>query len=112
MSPKARIADPARATPFVWAPAGSAPPSPPEPVRMVPTPRPTMAPPDAAPDSGDVMARRAAVERDAFVKGYAQGEKAGLEAGIKRTDAVLRRLGETIDELAGLRRHILHHSEQ
>lgn len=84
-------------------------------VRLVPTPRAstsTPAPATEAPsDGGDALARRAAIERDAFVKGYAQGEKAGLEAGVKRTDAVLRRLGETIDELAGLRRHILHHSE-
>jgi flagellar assembly protein FliH len=67
---------------------------------------------DAAVEGSEALARRAAIERDAFVKGYAQGEKAGLEAGAKRTDAVLRRLGETIDELAGLRRQILHHSEQ
>jgi flagellar assembly protein FliH len=67
---------------------------------------------EAPGDPADQTARRAAVERDAFVKGYAQGEKAGMEAGAKRTDAVLRRLGETIDELAGLRRQILHHSEQ
>jgi flagellar assembly protein FliH len=114
MSPKARLADPARATPFVWAPAGSPPPAPPDVVHLTPTPRPSMAQPQAesAPDAGDATARRAAIERDAFVKGYAQGEKAGLEAGFKRTDAVLRRLGETIDELAGLRRQIIHHSEQ
>jgi flagellar assembly protein FliH len=116
MSPKARIADPSRATPFVWAPAGSAPPTGPEIVRLTPAPH-AAAPPqpaavDAAVDGSEALARRAAIERDAFVKGYAQGEKAGLEAGVKRTDAVLRRLGETIDELAGLRRQILHHSEQ
>ncbi len=64
------------------------------------------------PSEAEQHARLAALEREAFVKGYAQGERAGLEAGSKRADAVLRRLGETIDELAGLRRQIIHGSEQ
>jgi flagellar assembly protein FliH len=55
---------------------------------------------------------RAAAERDAFAMGFAQGERAGAEAGMKRADAMLRRLGETLDELAGLRRQILQQSER
>ena len=36
-------------------------------------------------------ARLAALEREAFAKGYAQGERAGVEAGGKRAEAMLRR---------------------
>jgi flagellar assembly protein FliH len=112
MSTKATRTDGGRATPFVWS----------QPVR--PKAKPQEAVPvaghggggapaqEAVAESPEHLARRAALERDAFVKGYAQGERAGLEAGGKRIDAVLRRLGETIDELAGLRRQIVQQSEQ
>ena len=36
-----------------------------------------------------------ALEREAFTKGYAQGERAGLEAGGKRAEAMLRRVAQT-----------------
>ena len=49
-------------------------------------------------------ARLAALEREAFAKGYAQGERAGAEAGGKRGEAMLRRLAQTLEELGGLRR--------
>src|SRR4051794_7818467 len=45
----------------------------------------------------------AEIEREAFTKGYAQGERAGAEAAATRGDAMLRRLAQTIDELGGLR---------
>lgn len=114
MSVKARRAESSRAVPFVW----SAPAPPPAPV-VSKAKEPAQndaaassATQESSAEAAERAARLAALERDAFVKGYAQGEKAGTEAGIKRTDAVLRRLGETIDELAGLRSHILQHSEQ
>jgi flagellar assembly protein FliH len=110
MSTKARLADKARATPFVWARSAGECATAHEPVSATRAPRPAAAPGEPAAD--DHLTRRAEMERDAFVKGDAQGERAGLVAGVKRTDAVLRRLGETIDELAGLRRQILQHSEQ
>jgi len=53
-----------------------------------------------------------AIERDAFAIGFAQGERAGLEAGAQRTDAMLRRLAATIDELTSLRRTLLTQSER
>ena len=113
MSTRARLTDAARATPFVWSRSGHAPAAAQEPAPIYGAGPVAPAPPTEPPvDAAELLARRAALERDAFVKGYAQGERAGLEAGVKRTDAVLRRLGETIDELAGLRRQILHQSEQ
>ena len=65
-----------------------------------------------APEPVDQEAHLASLERDAFAKGYAQGERAGLEAGNRRSDAMLRRLGETLEELASLRGTLLHHSER
>jgi hypothetical protein len=41
----------------------------------------------------------ALVERDAFAKGYEQGERAGAEAAGKRGEAMLRRLAETRTQL-------------
>lgn len=112
MSTRARLADAGRATPFVWSRTGPAPAVAQEPAPIYGAGPAAAEPTEPAVDAAEILARRAALERDAFVKGYAQGERAGLEAGVKRTDAVLRRLGETIDELAGLRRQILHQSEQ
>ena len=54
----------------------------------------------------------AALERDAFTKGYAQGERAGLEAGAKRAEAMLRRLAQTLEELAGLRDTMVRQTER
>ena len=54
----------------------------------------------------------AAVEREAFLKGYAQGEKAGGEAAGTHVEAMVRRLAESIEELATLRGEILRRSEQ
>ncbi len=56
--------------------------------------------------------RAATVERDAFAKGYAQGERAGLEAAATRGQAMLRRLGETVQELTALRAEIIQRSER
>lgn len=52
-----------------------------------------------------------AIERDAFLNGYAQGEKAGNEAAAKRNEGLLRRLSETIDELTSLRAEVLRRTE-
>jgi flagellar assembly protein FliH len=69
-----------------------------EPAALVPTP--------------DQQAQLAALERDAFTKGYAQGERAGLEAGGKRAEAMLRRVAQTIEELGGLRQTLIHETER
>jgi flagellar assembly protein FliH len=61
--------------------------------------------PQPAPDFG-------ALEREAFTKGYAQGERAGTEAAAARGEAMLRRLARTIDELAVLRSDMLQKTER
>ncbi|HUK35942.1 MAG TPA: FliH/SctL family protein [Vicinamibacterales bacterium] len=53
-----------------------------------------------------------ALERDAFVKGYAQGERAGMEAAATKGQAMLRRLGETLQELASLRAEMIRRTER
>ncbi len=65
---------------------------------------------DVAPAAPAISAVQ--VERDAFASGYAQGERAGFEAGAHRAEAMLRRLSATIDELAGLRRAMLAQGER
>jgi flagellar assembly protein FliH len=62
--------------------------------------------PDADPQ------RLEALERDSFVKGYAQGERTGLEAASTRGQAMLRRLGETLQELTALRSEMIHRTER
>jgi flagellar assembly protein FliH len=56
--------------------------------------------------------RMAALERDAFAKGYAQGERAGGEAAATRADRMLRRLTQTVEELASLRSEIIRRTER
>jgi flagellar assembly protein FliH len=58
------------------------------------------------------QAQLAALERDAFGSGYAAGERAGLEAGTTRAEAMLRRLAQTLDELRALRGTMLRQTEQ
>lgn len=64
------------------------------------------------PPSPEQQAHLAALERDAFTKGYAQGERAGLEAGAKRAEAMLRRLAQTLEELSGLRDAMVRQTER
>jgi flagellar biosynthesis/type III secretory pathway protein FliH len=68
----------------------------PQPVRLEPT---------------EDRSRAATLERDAFATAYAQGEKAGVEAGSKRTDAMLRRLSDSLRELEELRRSMIRQTE-
>lgn len=71
-------------------------------------------PPLASPaiDMAQHQARLASLEREAFAKGYEQGERAGAEAGAKRADAMLRRLAQTIEELADVRRSMVRQTER
>jgi len=55
--------------------------------------------------------RIATLEREAFATAYAQGEKAGVEAGTTRADAMLRRLSDTLRELEELRRSMIRQTE-
>ena len=106
MSPRASRVTNAKASPFPWAQRGEAAEYDAEPLAPA---EPAPARPETSPDQ---QARLAALEREAFAKGYAQGERAGLEAAERRADGVLRKLGETLEELAGLRRHLLQQSER
>ncbi len=65
----------------------------------------------ARPDPNEERLRAAAIEREAFATAYAQGEKAGIEAGTKRADAMLRRLSDTLTELDELRRSMVRQTE-
>jgi flagellar assembly protein FliH len=58
------------------------------------------------------QAHLASLEREAFAKGYAQGERAGLEAGGKRAEAMLRRVAQTLTDLASLRETLMQQTER
>jgi flagellar assembly protein FliH len=75
-------------------------------------PAPDAVPPVLEAISHEHKARLDALEREAFTKGYAQGERAGLEAGGKRAEAMLRRVAQTIEELGGLRQTLIHETER
>ena len=108
MSSRARRIDAVGVHPFSWTgPDTVAAPAP-----RVPNRPPAIAaakPEDeqAAPD-----ARLAALERDAFSKGFAQGERAGGEAAAQRAEAMLRRLTDTLEELTTLRQQMIHETER
>lgn len=53
-----------------------------------------------------------AIEHDAFSRGYAEGERAGLAAAAARTDGVLRQVSGSVDELRALRGGILQRTER
>jgi flagellar assembly protein FliH len=52
------------------------------------------------------------VEREAFGKGYAQGERSGEEAATVRAEAVLWRLTQTLEELGSLREQMISKTER
>jgi flagellar assembly protein FliH len=103
MSSKARRVAQVEPAPYDWgAPAGTLPPPASEPQ-----------PPAGGEDpSAHHHAHLAALERDAFATGYAQGERAGMEAGNKRAEAMLRRLAATLEELGALRQTMIRQTEQ
>lgn len=120
MSPRARrvVAGSAIVAPFEWKSPGDAV-HPPAPSIVVPRFRVdpggvsrASSHSQASPSSHDAPSHVAVLERDAFAKGYAQGERAGIEAGAQRAEAMLRRLAGTIDELTELRRTIVRQTER
>jgi flagellar assembly protein FliH len=84
---------------FRWDPVGGGRPGAPAPA---PNPQ----------EQAEQQMRVAAIERDAFAKGYAQGERAGNEAAGTRADGMLRRLSQTVEELASLRSEIIRRTER
>ncbi len=115
MSSRARrLVGPQQVEPFHWSgperqPSAVAP----EPAGVLPGGVPGgQAQPASVADPAQQQARLAALEREAFAKGYEQGERAGAEAGLKRADAMLRRLAQTIEELADVRRSMIRQTER
>src|SRR4051794_6277674 len=105
MSPKARRAsDDAHVESFTWEPVEAAPGTSPSAGSSVGGHR--------SAEPVDQRARLSAIEREAFAKGYAQGERAGAEASATRADAMLRRLAQTLEELAALRAEIIRRTER
>lgn len=99
MSSRARlVADGGHVVPFAW--GGDHP-------RPVEVPAAIAKDEPASPKLGQV----AIIERDAFAKGYEQGERSGAEAAGTRGEAMLRRLSETLVELTTLRATMIRQTE-
>jgi flagellar assembly protein FliH len=54
----------------------------------------------------------AMIERDAFAKGFAQGEQAGADAAGQRGEAMLYRLAQTLEELTQVRAQMILQTER
>lgn len=57
-------------------------------------------------------AHLAALEREAFAKGFSQGELAGAEAAGQRGEMMLHRLTQTLEELTQVRAQMIHQTER
>jgi flagellar assembly protein FliH len=101
-----RVVDRAAVRPFEWQQRS-------EPRNPAPASQPIADAPAPVIDTAAASQQHlAALERDAFAKGFAQGEKAGLEAAARRGDAMLRRLTQTLDEMTTLRAQMIRDTEQ
>lgn len=69
-----------------------------------------LAPASLAPGVG--AEERAAIEREAFARGFVEGERAAAAAASERTELVLRRLENVIAELAAARAEVVRQSER
>lgn len=56
--------------------------------------------------------RIAAVERDAFQKGFEAGKSSGLEMAEKKIEAILDRFGESIEQLGAARGEVIHETRK
>jgi flagellar assembly protein FliH len=56
--------------------------------------------------------RLAAVDRDAFARGFAEGERAGERAASAKLEQMLQRLAATIEEIGALRHDMMHRAER
>lgn len=65
-----------------------------------------------APSVADAHERASAIERDAFAKGYAHGERSGEEAAAQRGEAALHQLAATIEEVSSLRTSMIRKTER
>jgi flagellar assembly protein FliH len=63
-------------------------------------------------ETGARDAHFAALERDAFAKGFAQGELSGAEVAGQRGEMMLHRLTQTLEELTQVRAQMIHQTER
>jgi flagellar assembly protein FliH len=108
MSSRARRIDAAGAHPFSWTSV----PVPDGPAHQQPAAAAARSAKADEEERAALDARLAALERDAFSKGFAQGERAGGEAAAQRGEAMIRRLTETLEELTNLREQMIHQTER
>jgi flagellar assembly protein FliH len=100
MSTRARRTTNAAILPFAWNTAST------------PAAMPAAAPAPVIHEPAVQQTQLAALEREAFAKGFAQGERAGAEAAASRGEAMLRRLTESLDEVAALRVQVIRDTER
>jgi flagellar assembly protein FliH len=55
--------------------------------------------------------RARAIEREAFARGIAEGERTGEDAALAKLLPIIERLNHTIDDVAALRGRLLRHTE-
>src|SRR5690349_8500194 len=60
----------------------------------------------------DTDAHLAALEHEAFAKGYEQGERSGAAVAAQRGEAMLQRLTQTLAELTTVRSEMIHNTER
>lgn len=75
-------------------------------------PHAAQAPPSEHDAQTDGAGQVAAVEREAYAKGYEAGERAGLETGGQRADAMMVRLAQALEELAAVRAQMIRQTER
>jgi flagellar assembly protein FliH len=95
-----RITGTAEIIPFNWG----------APAQAASAPPPAYEAPVEEPPNYD--AHLAALERDAFAKGFAQGEQAGADQASQRGEAMLYRLMQTIEELTQVRAQMIQQTER
>jgi len=112
MSSRARRIDATAVRPFAWGGSGATPAPPARGQARAAAPAHDDKRETDEEAAAALEARLAALERDAFSKGFAQGERAGSEAAAQRNEAMLRRLTETLEELTTLRQQMIHQTER
>lgn len=60
----------------------------------------------------ELRSKAAQIEHEAYEKGFAQGEKDGLETGQKKLEVVLRQMGALLNEIDGRREALYREHEQ
>ena len=72
---------------------------------------------DSVQEQADALLRKAQlkaaeIEKEAYERGFNEGQKAGKEVGEKMVEALLKQYAQTLEELGGLRKEVLSASER